>query len=109
MEDPSEPIVAQLTELVNTLSLLKEQSRRPAPSAYFDLIQLASQFDNFRSAPIQQGAKPSTSIPHESLGWSLTSAALADAEAGNVELPPDVYDVVASVSLLSSLFSLGSS
>jgi hypothetical protein len=105
MEDPSEPIVAQLTELVNTLSLLKEQSRRPAPSAYFDLIQLASQFDNFRSAPIQQGAKPSTSIPHESLGWSLTSAALADAEAGNVGLPPDVYDVVASVSLLSSLFS----
>jgi len=103
MDDPGEPIVAQLTELVNTLSLLKEQSRRPAPSAYFDLIQLASNFDNFRSAPIQQGAKPSTNIPHESLAWSLTSAALADAEAGGVELPLDVYDVIAGVSVLLTL------
>jgi len=98
MEDPSEPVVAELAELVNTLSSLKEQSRKPTPSAYLDLIQLASQFDSFRNLPIQQGSEPSLQIPHESLGWTLTAAALADAAAGNVELPPDTYDVIASVS-----------
>jgi len=97
-DDPSVPVVAQLAELVDTLSALKDQSRRPASSAYLDLIQLASQFDTFRSLPIQQGSEPSLQIPRESLGWSLAAAALADAAAGNVELPPDTYDVIASVS-----------
>lgn len=98
MDDPSEPVAKQLAELVNTLSLLKEQSRRPAPSAYLDLVRLASQFDIFRSLPIQQGSVPSQHTPRESIGWSLASAALADAKAGNVALPPDTYDLIASVS-----------
>lgn len=88
----------KLAELVNTLSLLKEQSRRPAPSAYFDLIKLANQYETFRTVPIYQGAEPSSAIPRESLGWDLTYAALKDAEEGNVEIPPDAYDLVANVS-----------
>jgi hypothetical protein len=92
--------VTDLAELVNTLSLLKTQGRRPAPSAYFDLIKLANQYEIFRTLPIYQGSEPSATIPRESLGWDLTSAALEDAKRGNVELPSDTYDLVANVSLL---------
>jgi hypothetical protein len=90
-------VTDELSELVDTLRSLKEQSRRPAPTAYRDLIESASRFETHRLQPPYQGDEPSNVIPHESLGWDITRAALTDAKAGGIELSEDVYDIVASV------------
>jgi hypothetical protein len=101
VEDGNNAVESGLAELLNTLSLLKDQSRRPTPSAYRDLIQFASQYDTFRSVPVYQGTSPSRQTPRESLGWDIASAALEDAERGQVELSPEAYDLIASVSTVS--------
>jgi hypothetical protein len=91
-------VTDKLSDLVETLTTLKEQSRRPAETAYVDLVGLASKLEGFRSISPYQGDEPSGMIPHESLAWDLTVAALADAKAGGIELPHEAYDAVASVS-----------
>jgi hypothetical protein len=95
--EASTPVADSLSELVETLKVLKDQSRRPAETAYNELVGLASKLEAFRSIPPYQGDETSGLIPHESLAWDITKAALADARAGGIELSREAYDAVANV------------
>ena len=88
----------RLPELFTTLANLKRDGRRPTPSAYSDILQLAARHHLYRTNPITQGREPSNSQPRDSLAWELAKAALEDANRGDIALDEAAYHHLINVS-----------
>ncbi|WWC70994.1 uncharacterized protein I206_104947 [Kwoniella pini CBS 10737] len=66
-----------LSHLLERLSTLKAENRRPKPEAYVEILKAAGDFSLSRSIPGDES---------ENLGWHVAQAAWEDARAGNVDL-----------------------
>lgn len=97
-EPGEDDLALTLPELFTTLADLKRDGRRPTPSAYSDILQLASRHHLTRTNPITQGREPSNNQPRDSLAWELAKAALEDANQGRITLDGSAYHSLINVS-----------
>ena len=87
-----------LPELFTTLAGLKRDGRRPTPSAYSDMMELASKHHISRTNPMTQGREPSNNQPRDSLAWEVAKSVLDDAQKGDVMLDEAAYQHLMNVS-----------
>jgi hypothetical protein len=97
-EPVEEGLTLRLPELFTTLSGLKNDGRRPTPSAYSDMLQLSSRHHLHRTNPMAQGKEPSNNRPRDSIAWGIAQAALSDAQIGDIVLDEAAYQHLINVS-----------
>jgi hypothetical protein len=99
-----------LTQLIQTLALLKAEGKKPTAVAYNALMRAAADYANRRGNNLEAGDKSKT------IGFEIAMAAYRDAEAGGIDLGTEAVDNLFRVSVgdllltrLSSFADLGSS